>query len=133
MQWIADQVPEKRLAPPAGTIERYRLQEWLTFIGTEIHKQFSPLFNPALPEDARPLFRDKLVERFQYVDAELAEKRYLMGSDFTVADAYLFVVVRWASAVRLEMSGFRNLARFVERVTERPAVRQALEAERQQG
>ena len=133
VQWIADQVPDRKLAPPPGTMARYRLIEWLNFISTEIHKQFSPLFNPALPEDARPLFRDKLVERFQYVDAELAEKRYLMGSDFTVADAYLFVVVRWASAVRLEMSGFRNLARFVERVTERPAVRQALEAERQQG
>ena len=133
VQWIADQVPDRKLAPPSGTMARYRLIEWLNFISTEIHKQFSPLFNPALPEDARPLFRDKLVERFQYVDAELAEKRYLMGSDFTVADAYLFVVVRWASAVRLEMSGFRNLARFVERVTERPAVRQALEAERQQG
>ena len=133
VQWIADQVPDRQLAPPSGTMARYRLIEWLNFISTEIHKQFSPLFNPALPEDARPLFRDKLVERFQYVDAELAEKRYLMGSDFTVADAYLFVVVRWASAVRLEMSGFRNLARFVERVTERPAVRQALEAERQQG
>ena len=133
VQWIADQVPDRKLAPPSGTMARYRLIEWLNFISTEIHKQFSPLFNPALPEDARPLFRDKLVERFQYVDAELAEKKYLMGSDFTVADAYLFVVVRWASAVRLEMSGFRNLARFVERVTERPAVRQALEAERQQG
>jgi glutathione S-transferase len=129
VQWVADQVPDKRLAPPLGTMERYRLMEWLNFISTEIHKQFSPLFNPALPEDARPLFRDKLVARFGYVDGQLAQSDYLMGSDFTVADGYLFVVARWAHALHLDVSGLGNLSRFVQRVTARPAVRQALEAE----
>jgi glutathione S-transferase len=129
VQWIADQVPDKKLAPPLGTMSRYRLMEWLNFIGTEMHKQFSPLFNPALPEDAKPLFREKLLARFRYADTELAEKLYLMGSDFTVADGYLFVVARWASAAGLDLSGLGNLARFVERMTGRPAVQQALEAE----
>ena len=110
---------------------RYRLIEWLNFITAEIHKQFSPLFNPALPEDAKPLFRDKLIARFRYVDEQLADKSYLMGADFTVADAYLFVVLRWASAVGLDLSQLANLGRFVQRMMARPAVRQALEAERQ--
>jgi glutathione S-transferase len=129
VQWVADQVPDKRLAPPLGTMSRYRLMEWLNFISTEIHKQFSPLFNPALPEDARPFFRDKLIARFGYVDEQLAQSDYLMGSDFTVADGYLFVVTRWAHALHLDVSGLGNLSRFVQRVSARPAVRQALEAE----
>jgi len=129
VQWIADQVPDKRLAPPAGTMARYRLMEWLNFITAEIHKQFSPLFNPALPEAAKPLFRDKLVSRFRYVDEQLAGRDHLMG-DFTVADAYLFVVARWAPAVGIDLAGYANLARFVQHMSARPAVRQALEAER---
>ena len=133
VQWIADQVPDKRLAPPAETMPRYRLVEWLNFITAEIHKQFSPLFHPALPEEAKPLFRDKLITRFRYVDEQLADKSYLMGSDFTVADGYLFVVARWAPAVGLDLSEFANLTRFVQRMMTRPAVRQALEAERQVG
>ena len=133
VQWIADQVPDKRLAPPAETMPRYRLMEWLNFITAEIHKQFSPLFHPALPEEAKPLFRDKLITRFRYVDEQLADKSYLMGSDFTVADGYLFVVARWAPAVGLGLSEFANLTRFVQRMMSRPAVRQALEAERQGG
>jgi glutathione S-transferase len=133
VQWIADQVPDKRLAPPAETMPRYRLMEWLNFITAEIHKQFSPLFNPALPEEAKPLFRDKLITRFRYVDEQLADKSYLMGSDFTVADGYLFVVARWAPAIGLDLSGFPDLTRFVQRMMTRPAVRQALEAERQGG
>ena len=109
VQWIADQVPDKRLAPPAGTMPRYRLIEWLNFITAEIHKQFSPLFNPALPEDAKPLFRDKLIARFRYVDEQLADKSYLMGSDFTVADA-IPVRRRCAgrSAVGLDLSRARE-------------------------
>jgi glutathione S-transferase len=129
VQWVADQVPDKKLAPPPGTMSRYRLMEWLNFITSDIHKQFSPLFNPALPEEAKPLFRDKLIERFRYVNEQLAGKEYLMGSDFTVADAYLFVVARWATAIRLDLSGLENLARFMERMAARPAVKQALEAE----
>jgi len=129
VQWIADQVPEKQLAPPAGTIERYRLQEWLTFIGTEIHKQFSPLFNPAMPEEAKALFRQKIVDRLAYVDRHLAGSDYLLGSRFSVADAYLYVMTRWAAGMKLDMSNLANLGAFAARVAARPAVQQAVKAE----
>jgi len=128
VQWIADQVPEKRLAPPAGTIERYRLQEWLTFIGTEIHKQFSPLFNPALPEEAKPLFQQKILDRLAYVDRHLAARDYVLG-DFTVADGYLYTVARWIAPLKLDISGLANLDAFMALMSSRPAVQQALKAE----
>ena len=83
VQWIADQVPEKQLAPPAGTMERYRLQEWLTFIGTEIHKQFSPLFNPAMPEEAKALFRQKILDRAGLCGPAPGRRDYLLGDRFT--------------------------------------------------
>jgi len=128
VQWIADQAPEKRLAPPAGTMERYRAQEWLTFIGTEIHKQFSPLFNPALPREAKPLFRQKVLDRLAYVDRQLAGRDYLLGH-FTVADGYLYTVTRWAAPLELDISGLSNLVSFMARMNSRPAVQQALKAE----
>ena len=128
VQWIADQAPERRLAPPAGTMERYRLQEWLTFIGTEIHKQFSPLFNPALPEEAKPLFRQKVLDRLAHVDRHLAGCEYLLGQ-FTVADGYLYTVTRWTAPLKLDISGLPNLGAFMARMSSRPAVQQALKAE----
>jgi glutathione S-transferase len=129
VQWIADQVPGKELAPRAGTMERYRLQEWLTFIGTEIHKQFSPLFNPAMPEEAKALFRQKVLDRLAYVDGQLAERDYLLGSRFSVADGYLYTVTRWTAPLKLDISGFANLGAFMARMAARPAVQQALKAE----
>ncbi|MBK1690276.1 glutathione transferase GstA [Rubrivivax gelatinosus] len=129
VQWIADQVPEKKLAPPAGTMARYRLVEWLNFISTELHKGFSPLFTPGMPEEAKALFRSKLGDRFAHVDAALAEPPYLLGEDFSVADAYLFVVSSWAKHVGVDLSRFAHLARFLERVGARPAVQQAMRAE----
>lgn len=129
VQWIADQVPEKKLAPPAGTMERYRLMEWLSFIGTEMHKQFGPLFNPAMPEEAKALNRAKLSERFAYVDQQLAGKQYLMGDDFTVADPYLFVMGRWAKAMNIDISANRNVDAFMARMMQRSAVQQALKDE----
>jgi glutathione S-transferase len=128
VQWIADQVPDKKLAPPAGTMERYRLQEWLTFIGTEIHKQFSPLFNAAMPEEAKALFRQKILDRLAHVDRHLASDDYLLG-DFSVADPYLFTVTRWATPMKLDISGLANLQSFMARMNARPAVQQALKAE----
>jgi glutathione S-transferase len=128
VQWIADQAPQKTLAPPAGTIERYRLQEWLTFVGTEIHKQFSPLFNPAMPEEAKQLFRQKILDRLAYVDQRLAGSEYLMGG-FTVADGYLYTVTRWAAPLKLDISGLANLNAFMARMSARPAVQQALKTE----
>ena len=129
VQWIADQVPEKKLAPPAGTMERYRLQEWLTFIGTEIHKQFSPLFHPAMPEEAKALFRQKVLDRLAYVDRHLAGSDCLLGGRFSVADGYLYTVSRWATPLKVDISGFANLAAFMARMAARPAVQQAIKAE----
>lgn len=129
VQWIADQVPDKRLAPPAGTMERYRLMEWLNFITAEIHKTFGLLFNPAMPEEAKAFARNKLVERFRLVDERLAGRPFLLGQDFSVADGYLFVVSRWAVPMKIDLSAFSNLAGFMERVAARPAVQQALHAE----
>jgi glutathione S-transferase len=129
VQYIADQVPDKQLAPANGTLARYRLQEWLTFIGTELHKGFSPLFNPATPEDYKPLVRERLLQRLQWVDGQLAGKQYLMGDQFTVADGYLFTVTNWTQPTKLDISGLANLAAYRERVGARPAVQAAMKAE----
>jgi glutathione S-transferase len=129
VQWIADQVPEKQLAPAAGTMERYRLQEWLTFIGTEIHKQFSPLFNPAMPEEAKALFRQKVLDRLGYVDGQLAGRDYLLGGSFSVADGYLYTVTRWTAPLKLDISNLDNLAAFMARMAARPGVQRAQKAE----
>lgn len=129
VQWIADQVPAKRLAPPAGSLERYRLMEWLNFITSELHKGFSPLFNPAVPDEAKALFANKLIERFQWVDRQLEGRDHLMGSDFTVADAYLFTVTRWAPMMKLDLSQLTHLQAYMQRVGARPAVQAALAAE----
>ena len=129
VQYIADQVPDKQLAPANGTLARYRLQEWLTFIGTELHKGFSPLFNPATPDDYKPLVRERLLQRLQWVDGQLAGKQYLMGDQFTVADGYLFTVTNWTQPTKLDISGLANLAAYRERVGARPAVQAAMKAE----
>ena len=129
VQYIADQAPAKNLAPANGTMERYRLQEWLTFIGTEIHKGFSPLFNPATPEETKTMAREKLLQRLQWVDGQLAGKQYLMGDQFTVADGYLFTVTNWAKPTNLDISGLANLAAYRDRVAARPAVQAAMKAE----
>ncbi len=129
VQYLADQAPAKNLAPANGTLPRYRLQEWLTFIGTEIHKTFSPMFNPAMPEEAKQQFRDKLVSRFEFVDKQLAGKDYVMGDSFSVADAYLFVVTRWTKPMSIDISAFKNLVAHNARVEARPAVQEALKAE----
>ncbi len=129
VQYIADQVPDKQLAPANGTLARYRLQEWLTFIGTELHKGFSPLFNPATPEEYKPMVRDRLQQRLQRVDGQLAGKQYLMGDQFTVADGYLFTVTNWTQPTKLDISGLAHLAAYRERVGARPAVQAAMKAE----
>ena len=129
VQYIADQVPEKNLAPANGTLARYRLQEWLTFIGTELHQGFGPLFNPATPADYQPQVRERLLKRLQWVDSQLAGKPYLMGEQFTVADGYLFTVTNWTKPTNLDISGLANLAAYRERVGARPAVQAAMKAE----
>lgn len=129
VQYIADQAPHKQLAPANGSFERYKLQEWLTFIGTEIHKTFSPLFNPATPADVKSATMERLSARLAWVDGELAGKQYLMGDYFTVADGYLFTVTNWAPYVGLDLSGFKNLLAYRARVGARPAVVAAMKAE----
>jgi len=129
VQYIADQVPQKNLAPANGTMARYRLQEWLTFIGTEVHKGFSPLFNPATPEEVKTATKSRLSQRLAWVDGQLAGKQYLMGDTFTVADGYLFTVTNWAPRVGVDITGLANLAAYRERVGARPAVQAAMKAE----
>jgi len=129
VQYIADQVPDQKLAPANGSFARYQLQEWLTFIGTELHKGHSPLFNPSIPEEVKQGFRERLVKRFEFVDGELAKKPFLMGEQFSVADAYLYTVSRWGVAVKVDTSGLAHLAAFRERMAARPAVQAAIKAE----
>ncbi|HTV23458.1 MAG TPA: glutathione transferase GstA [Polyangiaceae bacterium] len=130
-QYLADRVPEKRLAPPNGTLERARLHEWLNFITSELHKSFGPLFSPATPEDYKRQLKDKIVSRLTFVDQTLAKtkKPYLLGDDFSVADAYLFVVTNWSGGVGVDIQGLAKVNEFQARVRERPAVAAALRAE----
>ena len=129
VQYIADQKPESGLAPKAGTMERYRLMEWLTFISSELHKGFSPLFNPAIPDEVKKIFRDRLALRWAYVDKQLAGKDYVMGKTFTVADGYLYNMTRWAKRVEMDLSALPNVTAFTARVEARPKVIEALKAE----
>jgi glutathione S-transferase len=131
VQYIADQVPAKGLVPAAGTMARYRVQEWLNFISTELHKSFSPLFNPAMPEEGRAVYRQRLAGRYDYVNQQLEGKNYLMGDSFTVADAYLFTVTNWCKHVGVDVSGLAHLQAYMARVAARPAVQAAMKAEGQ--
>ena len=128
-QYLADKKPEKKLAPANGTFERYELQQWLNFISTEIHKTYSPMFNSALPDAARAIFMDKLKKRFGEVDAELQKHDFLTGAQFTIADAYLYTLLRWAPKFHIDLKQWPALAKFYDRVDQRPAVKAAVEAE----
>ena len=129
VQYIADQVPGKQLAPANGTVARAQLQGWLNFIGTELHTGCSPLFNAATPADYKAIVVDKLMSRLKWIDEQLAGKQYLMGDTFSVADPYLFTVTNWPAVLKLDISGFANLAAFRARMAARPAVQAAMKAE----
>jgi glutathione S-transferase len=129
VQYIADQVPAKQLVAPAGTMARYRQMEWLNFITSELHKGFGPLFNKDFPEAAKDLSKKKLAERLAWVDGQLAGKSYLMGEQFTVADAYLFTVAGWGQYVGVDIKPLANLSAYMARVAARPAVQEAMKAE----
>ena len=129
VQYIADQVPAKKLAPANGTFERSKLQEWLNFIGTELHKGFSPLFNPATPAEYKPMVISKLHDRLKFTEGELAGKQYVMGDAFSVADAYLFTVTGWASHVGIDLAPYPNILAYRARVGARPSVIAAMTAE----
>ncbi|MBM1169851.1 glutathione transferase GstA [Microvirga arabica] len=129
IQYLADAQTEKTLAPAAGSMERYRLLEWLGFISTEIHKGFGPLWNPATPDAVKAATKERLASRFAYLDETFAKQPFLMGDTFTIADAYLFTVVNWTNFHGIDISSFPNLQAFQARIASRPAVQQALEAE----
>ena len=129
LQYVADQVPAKALAPPCGSFERYKLQEWLNFIATELHKGFTPLFTPDMPDEAKALAKARLTRRLQWTDGELNGKSFLMGDRFMVADAYLFVVQSWGKHVGVDVSSLPTLTAFAARVAARPAVQAALRVE----
>lgn len=129
VQYLADKVPDRHLIAPSGTLSRYHTIEWLNFVATELHKGFSPLFNPKTPDEYKAIACERLDKQFSYVDSELAKHDYLLGSKFSVADAYLFTVTRWANALKLEIKQRSHLDKFMARVAERPAVKAALAAE----
>ncbi len=124
LQYIADQYPESGLAPPNGTIKRTRLQEWLGFINSEVHKTLSSFFNPNLPDEMRSFYTQRLDSRFEYIDAHLADNAYLMDSTFTVADAYLFIVAGWSPMLGYDLSSFEHVLAWQGRVGQRETVRE---------
>jgi glutathione S-transferase len=130
VQYIADLKPELRLAPPNGTLERYRLQEMLTFIGTEIHKFFTPFHYKAASEDWRGIAKGRLTQRFNFLNKHLENKDYLLGSQFTVADAYLFTTLTWTPRAGFDRSQWPSLDQYHNRVAARPKVQEAMRAER---
>ena len=129
LQYIADRNPASKLAPPAGTFERYRLMEWLSFINSEVHKAFSPMFRDDASEDTKQFARKNLLGRLDYLERVIGGRSFLMGEQFTVADAYLFTVLSWGSHVNLDLGKWPALQRHVERVGKRPHVVEALKAE----
>jgi glutathione S-transferase len=129
VQYIADLAPASKLAPPNGTFERSRLQEHLNYITSELHKGFSPLFNPATPDVYKPIAAENLQKKFKHIDGKLAGRDYLMGDAFTVADGYLFTVASWAAYVKLDLTPYKNVTAFMDRVRARPHVQAALKAE----
>jgi glutathione S-transferase len=129
VQYLADRKPEAGLAPKAGSTERYQLQEWLNFLTSEIHKGFSPLFKPNTPEEYKKISKENLAGRFDWLDKQLAGRDYLMGRQFTVADAYLFVLLNWTKFQAIDLAKWPNLTAYQQRVGARPKVQEALKAE----
>jgi glutathione S-transferase len=129
VQMIADKVSAKNLAPARDSAERYKLQEWLNFITTEVHKNFGPMFSPVLADDAKAFFKDRVMGKFKYIDSQLPGRDYLMGKQFTVADGYLFTMLCWADRMKFDLSALPNLLAYKARVGARPKVQEALTKE----
>jgi glutathione S-transferase len=129
IQMIADKAANKGLAPAHGSAERYKLLEWLNFITAELHKNFGPMFSPVLADEAKAFFKDRVMGKFKYVDGALAGKDYVMGKEFTVADAYLFTMLTWADRMKFDLSAMPNLLAYKARVAARPKVQEALTRE----
>jgi glutathione S-transferase len=124
LQYIADQYPDSKLAPPNGTVERARLHEWLGYINSEVHISFGMFFKPSFSPEMRVFFTDRLNTRLAYIDSSLEGTEYLLGDQFTVADAYLFILTGWAPMLKYDLSAFTNILAWRERVGERPAVKE---------
>ncbi|HTY53983.1 MAG TPA: glutathione transferase GstA [Candidatus Binataceae bacterium] len=130
VQYLADQKPDSKLAPKNGTFERYKLQEWLNYITSELHKTFGALFQSAVPDDYKRIAKENLSNRFTYLDRHFGKGTpFLMGSDFTVADAYLYVMTTWAGYVKIDLNQWPNVKAFADRVAARPKVREAMQEE----
>lgn len=129
VQMIADKASAKNLAPARDSAERYKLLEWLNFVGTEVHKNFGPLFSPVLADDAKAFFKDRVMGKFKYLDGQLAGHDYLMGKQFTVADGYLFTMLTWADRMKFDLSAMPTLLAYKARVAARPKVQEALTKE----
>jgi glutathione S-transferase len=129
VQYIADNAGATELAPANGTIERTKMQSWLNFVSSEIHKSFGPLFNAEMPAEAKTIFQQKLRDRFAFLDKHFAANDYLMGKSFTLPDAYLFTVLRWGKPMGVDPDSYANLKAYAARVEARPAVQAALKAE----
>jgi glutathione S-transferase len=129
MQYVADQKPDAGLAARAGSMERYRLVEWLNFIGTEVHKTFGPLWNPKTPEETKQTQRNLLSRRFDHLAAQLQGRPYLMGNTFTIADAYLFTVLNWTGMHDIDLAKWPALKQYMAHIGSRPHVVEALKAE----
>ncbi len=128
VQYIADQRPESRLAPPLGTWERYQLQEWLNFFSSEVHKSFWPFFHGSC-EPERPAQTERLLRRFGWIERKLGDRAFLMSDAFTVADAYLLVMLNWLRPAGFDLGQWPRLKEYRARVSQRPSVQAALEAE----
>ena len=129
VQYLADQAPTRGLAPASGTIERYRLQEWLNFISTELHKQFTPLFDAACEASLKARQSERIGGRLDWVSKQIGRHDYVMGSTFTAVDAYLYTVLSWSKHVGIDLAKWPVLAAYMTRVGQRPQVREALRAE----
>ena len=129
VQMIADKASDKNLAPARDSAERYKLQEWLNFITTELHKNFGPMFSPVLADDAKAFFKDRVMAKFKYIDSQLAGHDHLMGKQFTVADGYLFTMLSWADRMKFDLAALPNLVAYKARVGARPKVHEALTKE----
>lgn len=130
VQYLADRKPEAGLAPPAGSMERYRLQEWLNYVTSELHKSIGGLFSPAMPAEWKEATRQALARKFSFLSSQLDGREYLLGARFSVADAYLFVVVSWTRHLDISLDGWPALKAYQERIAARPAVHAARKAEK---
>lgn len=129
LQYLADQKPEAGLLPKAGSWERVRCQEWLNFVATELHKGFGPLWRANTPEDYKPIVLQNLARQFGPVNARLEKNDYLMGKNYSVADAYLYTVVKWSYPLKVDLSEWPHLQKFMDRVRARPATQEAFTVE----